>query len=329
MTTTLGSSFTTTVRMIDRVHRRATHVRPSAQPTLAAGLAQRDVHVVGVADLADRGPTLRPARDEFRHWASVSCAQSASRAISVALEPALRQSTPPRPGCISILWTRRTQRNPLQRQAVADGRRRLGTALDAVALPSGRREPGCIASRRRHSAAGRCVHCGSDRTESTRPGRDTILVPQEIDHAILPLVTTATVPGRDLALVVATALLAQRTQQRLLRLAPGRQIGKVADARATPSGRGRFVFSNAHRIVFSCLAAEECCVAAGRNALERGSTRDRIKRTRCDLRVQRHDRLLPVLRRAVAKPVTTRLALAVLRSHLASRGHETVPRPPL
>src|SRR5438128_2761467 len=36
---------------------------------------------------------------------SVSCAQSASRAVNVALHPAERQICPPRPGCISTLWT--------------------------------------------------------------------------------------------------------------------------------------------------------------------------------------------------------------------------------
>src|SRR5438128_10748654 len=35
----------------------------------------------------------------------VTCAQRPSRAVSVALVPALRQSWPPRPGCISRLWT--------------------------------------------------------------------------------------------------------------------------------------------------------------------------------------------------------------------------------
>src|SRR5205085_6781454 len=35
----------------------------------------------------------------------VICAQSASRAVRVALQPAERQIWPPRPGCISTLWT--------------------------------------------------------------------------------------------------------------------------------------------------------------------------------------------------------------------------------
>src|ERR1700726_4260791 len=42
------------VRVVDRVHRRAAHRRPLAEPAAAAGLAAGDVAVVDVADLTDR-----------------------------------------------------------------------------------------------------------------------------------------------------------------------------------------------------------------------------------------------------------------------------------
>src|SRR5262249_54575777 len=44
--------------VVDRVHGGAAVVRLAAQPALAAGLAQADVHVVGVADGADGRPAL-------------------------------------------------------------------------------------------------------------------------------------------------------------------------------------------------------------------------------------------------------------------------------
>ncbi len=49
-----GLAFTTTERVVDRVHGHAAHVRTLAQPAAAAGLADRHVLVVEVADLADR-----------------------------------------------------------------------------------------------------------------------------------------------------------------------------------------------------------------------------------------------------------------------------------
>src|SRR3712207_4742335 len=47
------------VRVVDRVHGLAARLRAHAQVALAAGLADRDVLVVGVADDADGRPALR------------------------------------------------------------------------------------------------------------------------------------------------------------------------------------------------------------------------------------------------------------------------------
>src|SRR5260221_13037567 len=48
-----GASLATAHRMVDRVHRYATVVRPKAEPARAPGFAPRDVLVIGVGDLAD------------------------------------------------------------------------------------------------------------------------------------------------------------------------------------------------------------------------------------------------------------------------------------
>src|SRR3954465_14900905 len=54
MATARGTPFPTAVRMVDRVHRNAAVVRLAAQPTVAAGLADRRVHVIRVRHRADR-----------------------------------------------------------------------------------------------------------------------------------------------------------------------------------------------------------------------------------------------------------------------------------
>src|SRR5690606_37613082 len=77
-------------------------------------------------------------------------------------------------------------------------------------------------------------------------GVDAVLVvATEVDHAVLALVATTDVTGRDATLVVATAGLRQRTQQRLLGRRP-RDLGEVGDRRtATTRGRG-LVLANSH-----------------------------------------------------------------------------------
>jgi hypothetical protein len=57
VTTTLGPTFTTAVWVINRVHGRATNMRSSPQPAGTPRFAETDIHVIAVADLADRGPT--------------------------------------------------------------------------------------------------------------------------------------------------------------------------------------------------------------------------------------------------------------------------------
>src|SRR5262245_23078168 len=61
VTTARGAALATAHRVADRVHGRAAVVRLAAHVPLASGLAQADVHVLGVADGADRRPAL--ARD--------------------------------------------------------------------------------------------------------------------------------------------------------------------------------------------------------------------------------------------------------------------------
>src|SRR4029077_590193 len=48
-----GAAFTAAKRVIDRVHGYAAVVRAPAQPAGAAGLADRNVHVIGVRHRAD------------------------------------------------------------------------------------------------------------------------------------------------------------------------------------------------------------------------------------------------------------------------------------
>src|SRR5690606_19234029 len=57
--TTLRFALATTVGVIDRVHRHTADGRANAEPATTAGLTERLVAVIAVADLADRGAALR------------------------------------------------------------------------------------------------------------------------------------------------------------------------------------------------------------------------------------------------------------------------------
>src|SRR5580698_11494237 len=53
VTSARGLTFTTTVRVIDRVHRDTAVGGPNTLPAIASGFADGNVLVVGVSDLAD------------------------------------------------------------------------------------------------------------------------------------------------------------------------------------------------------------------------------------------------------------------------------------
>ena len=55
MTTFTGLAFTTTVRVVDRVHHHAANGRADTHPALHTGLAETAQAVLFVGDLANRG----------------------------------------------------------------------------------------------------------------------------------------------------------------------------------------------------------------------------------------------------------------------------------
>src|SRR3546814_20546694 len=58
MTATRGTTFTTTMRLVDRVHRHTAAGRANAEPALAAGLSQLGVLVVRVGHRTDGGHAI-------------------------------------------------------------------------------------------------------------------------------------------------------------------------------------------------------------------------------------------------------------------------------
>src|SRR5690606_22263238 len=142
---------------------------------------------------------------------------------------------------------RHAQRNILQRERVANRRRSVRTAHHlGPRLQSLRSQDVPL-------LAIHVVQQGDPRTavwivlNRVHLGRHPVLLPPEVDQAVLPLVTATTMPGRNLPLVVPPPLLPKRHQQALFRLRSGSQLRKIADRRTTAAGRSRLVTSNSHR----------------------------------------------------------------------------------
>src|SRR5512141_1717730 len=65
VTTAGGAAFAAAQRMVDRVHDDAADRGANAEPAIAAGLAERDLFVVEVADLADGRHAIDEDKPDF------------------------------------------------------------------------------------------------------------------------------------------------------------------------------------------------------------------------------------------------------------------------
>src|SRR5687768_13074726 len=75
--------------------------------------------------------------------------------------------------------------------------------------------------------------------------RHAVLVALEIDDAVLALVSTADAAHRDVTVIVASARLLERLDQRLLRRGP-RDLGKIRHAAETRALGHRLELTNTH-----------------------------------------------------------------------------------
>src|SRR4051794_114802 len=243
--TTGGLALTTTVRVVNRVHRHTANGRADAQPALAAGLAPVDVALLGVADLADRGAA-----------ALVDQADLTGRHAEVGHRALLRQQLHGGTGGAGELGAatrtdldrvdRGTDRDVAQRQVVARLDVGPGTVLDAVTL---------LQVARGEDVALLAVRVAQQRDARGAVGvvldvrdlrRHAVLVgTTEVDDAVRTLVPTALMAGSDTTVHVAAALAVQRAHERLLRLV-ARHLHEVSNGGPTTSRSRWLVLANAH-----------------------------------------------------------------------------------
>src|ERR1017187_5907756 len=233
-----GLAFAAAVGVVDRVHRHAAVGGIDALPAVAAGFADADVFVVGIANLADGGHALH------QHLARLARGQLQQRIVAF-----LRHQVDLCAGRTRHLraFARtqldvvhdRSQRNVLQRKRIADQNVGFGSAhdllsdlqanrLDDVALLAIR-----VVNQRDARAAVRIVLNGRD------SGRDAVLVTLEVDQAKVLLVASALVADGHAARRVPSAGARLDREQRLMRLVRGQvvvhQLGLEAKCRGNRS----------------------------------------------------------------------------------------------
>src|SRR3954468_11385213 len=191
----------TAVRVVDRVHRRAARLRALAQVTRAAGLPDRDVLVVGVANGADGRTAVRRNQSHLTGVEAQRCRTGLLRdeldgGAGGAAELAAAA------GLQLHVVDDRTRRDVGQRERAAGADVRARARGDGVADPQPRRGDdvallavGVVQQR----DVGRAVRVVLDRRDL---GGHAVLVALEVDLAVAALGATTTVPRGDAAVRV-------------------------------------------------------------------------------------------------------------------------------
>ena len=232
------------VRMVDRVHNRTADRGTNAHPALAAGLADLDVGVLGVAHLADGGA----AGDEHAAHLGRGHAQDGVVALLAHELDGSAGGT----GDSGTLT--RLQLHVVDQRTDGDIRQRQSVARLDVGFRTGDHDVADLQALRMDDVAllainvvqksdtGRAVGIVLD---GGNLGGHAVLVALEVDDAVALLVAAALVTGGDAAIAVATGLLRLRGQKRLLRLGRG-DLREVGDRLETSAGARRLVLFDSH-----------------------------------------------------------------------------------
>src|SRR6266852_5637542 len=244
-----GLAFTSTVRMVDRIHRDAAHGGSHAAPADAAGLADRLEAVLFVADLTDGGAAIDV------HLADLARTQPQLRVAALSRKQLNRGARGARELCAPAglhldAVNRGADRDVPQRQGITRFDRRLhpGHELRAGSHTLGRDDVAALAV----GIAEQCDVRAPVRIvfEPLDLGRNTVLVAAKIDDAVILLVPAALVAHRDVAVDVAAGLLGLLLDQGLIRPALV-QIRIYELDELPPAGRGGSDFDERHGLLLS------------------------------------------------------------------------------
>src|ERR1035437_5480450 len=230
----LRLALATAVRMVNRVDRDSTHMTALAQPSRASGLADRNIFVVEIADLADGGaaiglhhPLLARGQLEQRHLAlfrhQLSLHTRAARELGAGARLHLDGMNDG------------AERDVLEHERVARldvgvlARLDFGADLEAVGSQDvGLDAVGIVEQRDIGGAIGIVFEREDD-------GGNTVAVALEIDQAKAALVSAAAMTRGHAAAIVASAGALERDQQTFLGLFFG-ELGEIRNLHEALAG---------------------------------------------------------------------------------------------
>ena len=232
------------MRVVDRVHDGTADGRADALPAVAAGLADLDVAVLGVADLAHGGAA---GQQHAAHLGRRHAEDGVLALLAHQLDAGAGGTC--QSGALAGLQldgvNQGADGDVGQRQSVAGLDVGFGARDDHVAhLEALRMQDVALLAIQvvQQRDARRAVGVVLD---SRNLGGHAVLVALEIDDTVTALVATALMARGDAAVVVAARMLLQRRNKRLLGLAPG-DFRKVGNHHEAASGRGRLILLDSH-----------------------------------------------------------------------------------
>ncbi|AIY01718.1 hypothetical protein ART_2119 [Arthrobacter sp. PAMC 25486] len=247
VTSTGGLAFTTTMRVIDRVHDNTADGRAYALPAHTASLTPVDVGLLSVANFADGRAAARINVADFAGGQT----QLGELAF---LGDELNRGT----GRTSHLGTATgTQLHSVDNSTHGDVAQREVVARLDVSSRTGFYEVSLAELVRGDDVTLGAIDVVQEGNASGAVGivfdlsnasvNAILVVTTEVNQAVLALVATTLVTSRDTTSVIAATLFGQGTDQRLLRRRP-RDFCEVGNARAATARGCRLVFTDSHSI---------------------------------------------------------------------------------
>ncbi|KIE43222.1 hypothetical protein SE37_11545 [Geobacter soli] len=215
MTTTRGTTLTTTMGVINRVHGNATNCGPASKPAGAPRFPDGHILVIDIADLSDSSHAVKQHHPHF-------AGRELHLGILAFFGHELGKGTgtagklPTLPDFQLDVMDDRAQRNGAKRKCIARLDIGIGTGNDTVThLEIKRSKDVALFTVRIVEQSNPCASVGVV-FDARNFCRDLHFIPAEIDYAVLLLMSTTDMTGSDPAEAVTAAGLLYGDNERLL-----------------------------------------------------------------------------------------------------------------
>jgi len=204
MTTCCSLTFTTTVRVIDRVHDHTTHCRANTAPAHCTSFTNLAQVVLAVADFTDRCTAFDVNAAHFAGTqANLSVGAFACHQHNAGAGGTSDLGTLARQHFHAV--DSRTDRNVADRQSITSLDRRFRTTDQLIADSNALRSDDVLAFAVRIAQQSNVRSTVRVVFDTLDLGDDTVLVATEVDNAVMLLVAATDMTGGDVTVVVTTS----------------------------------------------------------------------------------------------------------------------------